>query len=212
MKTRNIRDNMIYATDKSFTLGLEDSQHQFGVLFDIVDMQEATGEPEFDQYPFIVSASIMVNNPHESFADDCGLSDGQKLDRLDLIAEVSAYMGGVPVDHVLTDEIQHAGSVEIGSQGGFAWLANGFKVSEAMVKTQSYDFGTVAAQRGKGVKASYLQFKTEAAARKYVKMLVNHRLSALSMLIGFILDRPVNMIGDTGWETIRAQVNGKNAA
>ena len=78
-----------------------------------------------------------------------------------------------------------------------------------MIVTKKSDFGTVAAQYGQGYEFKYLQFKTEDACEKYVNFLVENRADCLmGMMIGFILDAPINMVGDSGWSVIEKQLKG----
>lgn len=202
-----LNEGFTYVSSKNMTFTLDDDkQRTFGVLFETVDMYDATGDAEFKNYPFVVSASLMVNKLHPSFFEGEG-----KPDAIGLMLDCNGYMGGVCVDHVLTHEISCATEAESEPDASnFEKLANQFKVNEACVKTNKHDFGTIAAQYGRGTEFSYLQFKTEAAARKYVSLLTE-RVPALSMLIGFILDRPLNMVGDSGWKTFETQVKGRRS-
>ena len=201
IKKQDISDNFVYVSSKDFTFALDDEKsRQFGVLFEITDMLDATGEKEFEGYPFIVSVSIIADKCHKSF------NQGDvKPSKLSLLLDCNSYMGGVPIDHTLTDSV--GGSKELGMGGAFEKLSSQFNSSEATVKTSKSNFGTVAAQRGP-VEYSYLQFKNEAAARKFIDYLIANRVSALSVIVGFILDRPINMAGDSGWSVITNHVFG----
>jgi hypothetical protein len=194
-------ENYLYVTEKHWTFELDDEkQRQFGVVFQIIDVGEATGEPEFKQYPFIVEATILADKPHKSFdesGDKCPSSESLKYDCL-------SYMGGIPITHRLDK------AVKCSTEHGEAWdaLCKQFSVNEAVVVSSSPQFGTVAAQQGKNTAHQYLQFKDYKSARKYVDYIVQNRLDAIGMMIGFILDRPINMMGEDGWSIIRKQVFG----
>ncbi len=206
IKKSRIFDNYIYATAKSWVFGLDDEkQRQFGILFEIINMDEATGEKEFKDYPFLVSASIVADKCHRSFNE---MDESCKPTKASLLYDAVSYMGGVPVDHILVDAVK-SGS-EPKDLSAFDSIANQFTSRQAIVKGQTADFGTVAAQRGRGVKHQYLQFKTESDAERFVDILLG-RAGAIGMMIGFILDRPINMIGETGWSVIRKHVYGKGA-
>ncbi len=207
MKKETIFENYYYVTDKSFRFSLEDDRdRKFGILFEILDMYEATGEKEYKQYPFLVSASIMADKCHKSF----GESDRDfKPTKLDLIYDTNSYMGGVPVDHVLTHAIRsHSEGFNDLEESNFKLVAKQFSALEAKVVTQKQDFGTIAAQKGREHEHSWLQFKTFEAAEKFMKYLIENRVSAMSMLIGFTLDKPINMMGETGWSVMSHQVKG----
>jgi len=200
LAVNEIGEGLIYVTSPDWVFGLEDDNNQqFGVVFEITDMDSATGEPEFEHYPFVVSASIVANNMHESFAES------DETDKLSLILDGYSYMGGVPIDHVLTGDVKSS----IETKDAFTALCDQFTISEATVKTVKHTHGTVAAQRGAGYEFGYLQFKDEEAARKMVNYLIDHRVEVLSIMIGFILDRPINMMGVDGWSNVRKMVEGK---
>jgi hypothetical protein len=207
MKKVEISENLIYVTDKSFQFGLDDDkQRQFGILFEIVNMDDATGEPEFEQYPYIVSAGIIADKCHKSFNEP----DNAKPSKESLIFDTNGYMGTIPVDHILTHAIKSGSEASTSSkQSNFDLVADQFKLNEATIITSKHDYGTIAAQQGKGTEHQYLQFKTEESAQKFIDYLIKHRISALSMMIGFILDRPINMMGNDGWSVLTDMVKGK---
>lgn len=202
LELQEIIDGHFYATSPSFRFGLDDEkQRQFGLYVEILDMFDATGESEFEDYPFVAEISIVADKPHKSFAET------DRKDKLNLLYDCHSYMGGVPITHTLTDGIKS--SIEQG-EDNFDCVAKQFTALEAKVIEKLNSFGTVAAQRGK-VKSKYLQFKTEDAAKKYVQYLLDNRAQALSLMIGFILDKPINLMGDSGWSVISRQVKGKNS-
>lgn len=188
-----ISDTYTYVSSKNFTFQLGDEKSRtFGILFEITDMLDATGDGLFEQYPFVVSAQLMVNKPNKSFYEGDG-----KHSPSELMIDTVSYMGGVPIDHVLANDVN----------GGLKDLVKNFTLDEACLITSKNDYGTIAAQKGRGVKHQYLQFKTEDAANKYIELLTD-RAGILSTMIGFILDRPINMIGDSGWSVFEKQVKG----
>ena len=200
-----LSESHLYVTAKEFTFSLEDGKfRQFGVIFETTDMYDATGDKEFKEYPFIVSAQIMADRCHKSFNENDRVD--VKPSKQDLLFDCLMYLGGVPIDHILTDSI--LGGSELGQVDAFQNVAGYFNINEACVKTAVHQCGTIAAQRGK-VEFKHLQFKTEEAATKFIDYIVAHRLSALSTMIGLILDKPVNLMGTTGWETIEKQVKGR---
>jgi hypothetical protein len=213
MKKQMITDSLQYVTSKNFIFDLdEDSSRQFGVIVETIDLYDATREDEHEEYPIAVSFAIVADKVHKSFQNEAGLSADVKLSKLDLIGEAYQYMGGVPIDHVLLDEIRNGTEASTAAdQSNFDLVASQFSALEAKVCSVKSQFGTVAAQRGSSHEFRYLMFKNEAAAAKYVDYIIENRVSALKMLIGFILDRPINMVGNDGWETIRSQVFGPNA-
>jgi hypothetical protein len=189
-----------YQTDKAWTFTLDDDkQRQFGVLYEILDMREYDGEADAD-YPYLVSAGLIVHKPHASFYE--GQSEFKPTLR-DLRSDCNSYMGTVLIDHVL------ANATKNGSEGdgeAFELLARQFAINEAHIKTIKNTFGTVATQSKPGTEHKYLKFKTVEAAVKYIQLLAQ-RAPILS-LIGFFLDRPINMVGETGWDQFKTMVYG----
>jgi len=196
LKQLRLDDNKLYVTSKSFIFGLDDEkQRQFGVVFETIDMYEATGDKEFKDYPFLVQIGIIADKPHKSFNERDERSE--KPSKASLLSDCYGYMGAISVEHFLVN-----GTKSQAEQGadGFEAMASNFTVLEATVKTYKSIYEK---------DEKYLSFKTEEAAQKFIDLVILHRLSAL-MLVGFILDQPVNRIGDTGWKQIETMVKGSN--
>lgn len=188
--------NSVVAFNKNWVCGLSDQDNvELALHCEIVDMDGATGEPEYKEYPYVVSVSIVAAYPHHSFNE---LMGEDKPDQLSLIEDCMSYMGGVPVDHKLLDMDKDNKDI-----------TGNLKAKEACLVTKACDYGTVAAQNGKGTEITYPQFKTEEAAQKWIKELVKLYGDCLMSFVGFTLDQPINMIGDTGWGVIENQVSGR---
>jgi hypothetical protein len=52
------------------------------------------------------------------------------------------------------------------------------------------------------------RFKNSGDAEKYIKEVYCNNITATMGLIGFTLDRPINMIGTTGWDIVRNMTEG----
>lgn len=194
---------LYYVTEDSWHFGLDDDeQHQFGVIFEIINMYDATGEDEFEDFPYLVEASIVGNDPSPEFAEEGG---ARADDNLSLVEGAYRYGGGVPITHTLMDGIATGGSKGLGP------LLKGIDKDDYKIEETEAKYGTVAAQRGPGSVNEYPVFRTDEAAKQYVQNIVDSgRLNALGMMIGFILDRPINMMGESGWRTMAMYVNGPN--
>lgn len=167
------------------------TENDLAIHVEILNMSDATGEKEFDQYPFVVSFSIVAHTPDASYDE----SDAEEEfpDRIGLIYDAVSYMGGVPIDHKLQELDNNK-------------ILNKLKASEALIKTHKADFGTIAAQYGKGYEFNCPQFKTYAAALKWTKAMLKH---VDDLDFDYILDQPVNMMDDSGRNTIEKMRNGK---
>jgi len=191
----NFKDsyNGLVAFNPNWVCELDEKEVELALHIEIIDMKEATGEKEYEQYPFLVSISVIAANPHESFNED----EANKATQMSLIEDCMSYMGGVPIDHkfIETDRLNQD-------------ITGNLKAKEAMLITIASNFGTYAAQNGKGSKLTYPQFKTKSAAEIWAKQLVKLYSGSLMTLIGFTLDMPINMMGDIGWGVIEKQSNG----
>lgn len=194
-------DVKIFATSKNWKVGLSDALDEpldipVGLYCSAINMYEATGEKEFKQYPYYIEIEIMAAKPHKSFYEGEGTPDA-----LSLIEDTHSYMGGVPVTHQF-----------ISTDGLNKKLMDNLKSKDAKIRTETPTFGTVAAQRGRGAEFSYPVFKTAEAAEKFLKDLVrSYGDVIMGMMVGFILDGPINMIGETGWSVIEHQVTGERS-
>lgn len=202
MTTSNIKFTGLYSEDaeglhiaenKSWHCEINDKKIPLCLIMEVLDMDGATGEPEFKQYPFIVSIGIIAAKPHKSFYEGKG-----KPNKLGLISDCNGYMGSIPVDHKLlrTDALNKN-------------LMGDLKAKSAKIVTHKQNFGTLAAQEGKGSEISYPQFKTAEDAYNFGRALIENYGNTLMTLVGFTLDQPINMMGEDGWKEIKTMVEGK---
>jgi hypothetical protein len=162
------------------------------LLMEVLNMEEITGEEEFQDYPYLVSVSLMVARPHKSFYDGEG-----KPSKSELLYYCHQYMGGVPFDHEL---------IRIDSLNNN--IMGELKAKQAKIKTTKHDYGTIAAQEGKGSSFSYPMFKDSESAYEFGKQLIEAYGDTLLGLVGFILDKPINLVGETGWGVLKKQLKG----
>lgn len=159
------------------------------ILMEVLNMEDITGEEE---YPYLVSVSLMVARPHKSFYEGKG-----KPSKGELLYECHQYIGGVPFDHELI-KIDTLNNNIMGE----------LRAKNAKIKTTKHDYGTIAAQEGKGSSFSYPMFKDSESAYEFGKQLIEAYGDTLLGLVGFILDKPINLVGETGWNVLRKQLKG----
>lgn len=188
-----ISDELTFYTNDDLNVQLDENDINLGLMVEVLDIVEATGEGD-ENYPYIVSIGLMTKKPHESFNE----TDGD-ITESSLLYDCNGYMGSIPVDHILTAAVN----------GGMDELIKLFNVSEAKLVIEKRKWGTVAAQNGPDSEFKYLMFSSEESAQKFVDFIINNRAGMLTMMVGFILDRPINMIGNNGWGQIETMVNGK---
>jgi len=191
-KFHQIMEGHYYATRKDWIAGVgpDDREVQLALYLEITDMYEATGEKEFEQWPYLFEASVVVAHPGPKWLKDANSELEGEEGRL---FDSYSYGGGVPVTHILLQEI---------SGGGSNISQFGPRSAKWVVKRASH--GTVAAQYGKDTEFKYPQFKSDDVALRFAKELLK-RATALFGMIGFYMDRPINLAGETGWDRLQKQ-------
>lgn len=180
-------------TSPSFQCGLGDDDEgheQLAVLFEIVPETDDDGEPTERS---IMEASLVLR----------GKDTMETLER-------HGYAGGVPITHVLMYEVKAVGN-GVGSWQATAAIDDQSHLQrlfekagvEAKIRIIRNNFGTVAAQRGRGARMAFPAFKSDDDAEKFCRSLAPN-VGTIMGLIGFLLDRPVNMMGSSGWKTLEA--------
>lgn len=186
-----ISDDLSFYKNKSLNVQLDDEDVNLGLIVETLNIVDATGEGD-ENYPFVVSMGLIASKPHVSFDESEG-----NLTGIGLIWDCNSYMGSVPVDHILVND----------TNGKLDQILKLFNVGEAKLVTEEVTHGTVAAQNGK-TKFSYLMFANEEVAQKYIDFIIQDRAPVLNMMVGFILDRPINMMGESGWSMVEKMHKG----
>lgn len=190
----------VYASDWACYMETDDSGEERSIelvlVARIIDMYEATGEEEHKNAPWSLEIDILPRNCHRSISVDMGC-DEDSVGEFSHLADVYSYCGGVPVIHKLleTDSINNK-------------IMGELKAKDAVIKTIKPEFGTVAAQKGRNFAFSYPQFTNVDAAEKFAEKLIKEYGPTIMSLVGFTLDAPINMAGDSGWSTIETCVKG----
>lgn len=192
MKNKNIKLEEIYDSGDTKHFLIENTKnpwdaygYKVGILVEVLDMFEATGDKEFKDYPVNVSFHIVSLNPSKAHCED--QNDGYEPTYNDSINDCYRYRGGVPIDHFVQDLDPE--------------MINNLKIKDACLKTHKAEFGTIAAQRGKGTEFTYPMFKTMNAGVKYIKTVLKS-VDLDDLEFERILDEPINMMGETGINTI----------
>jgi hypothetical protein len=178
---------LIRQTGKDATCGItgkRGGEHKIpiGVMAEILDYREIDSEYEDDPYPYHIHFSITALKFHESYkksAFDCSGIDKEDQSReLVIIEECFRYGGGVPVS---MDGI-------IGQNEDFSGI--NYKMRESKMGDK------------------YIVFADHESCVNFIENIAAKRVTAIFTMIGFILDRQVNMIGNTGWNIISDQALG----
>jgi hypothetical protein len=176
-KFHEILEGHHYATQKSWIAGFgpDDREVQLALYLEIIDMYDATGDKKFEKWPIALDTSIVVAYPGPKWLKQ---AQAETHDEEGDLYDSYSYGGGVPVTHTL-----------MGITGG------DFDLSKFGSKDVKW-----AAE--KPYKRAY--FKKFDVALRFANELLKNAPAVFGM-IGFILDRPVNMAGDDGWSVISKQ-------
>lgn len=152
-----------------------DNEIPMTLVVEVTDMYEATGEEEFKDYPVAMNIGMLNKNIHESI--NCDLEE----DETRYIDDILCYYG---MNCYLDSIIYNMDTINKN-------LRSELSISKATIA--SYE------NRFTGEQQEYLKFKTENDAFEFAEKLVMEYGNTIMSLIGFYLDRPINLIGDTAW-------------
>lgn len=158
--------------------GLGDDDVPMTMVVEVIDMHGATGEDEYKDYNYVFSIGLLNLNMHQSILDK--VSDGD--DCQPSMADVASYYGmNCYVDQQLIDMDQ------INSK-----LIDELKITDACLSTYRCRFT--------GKDKVTIRFKTDTAAFSFAEKLIHTYGDVIMTLIGFTLDQPINLAGQSGWE------------
>ena len=166
----------------------DNKEVKLGVIAEIIDLREFDEQYDNDPYPFVIEFSLIPLEPSQKAIQETFKGydiNPKEVEKPYLIAEIYRYFGGVPFN---------IESIKANDEDKF------LKEIDSEVRTRI--------QRLWGeIKVRY--FRTIEDADKFIKKVAPLRLPALSVMIGFVLDRPLNLVGWTGWDIIEHIVNDK---
>lgn len=186
MKTQRITVNMQYVSCTSWVLNIENTHYRFGVLFETADSFGYSEHPDLE-YRYSVAAYVVAHVPHRS------LCEPESTDRQSMIFDAFQYAGGVPIDHLVWQDTDTIAAL--------------FTARQAKIKKTKSLYGTYAAQYGVGSEVSVFSLSDAEQADRFVQYGIK-RLPTIVTDIGAILDRPVNLVGDSGWSVIKTLIFG----
>jgi len=108
-------------------------------------------------------------------------SDDGDAGKLALLLDCFSYMGGVGIDHILNNMNEEKDLKELKAL---------FKKDEAIITED------------------FLAFKDNQTPKRLIDFLIKERCQVLGVMIGFILDQPINRMGDNGWSQMKKQIYG----
>lgn len=163
----------------------QDIEVPLTLVVNTTDMHEATGEEEFKDYPIHLEIGILNRDCHVSIAEDMSGESAEELGiEFSTVYDVHGYCGFAVymLQRFLDTDRLNDSFIET------------LDITEAAIFTYECRFT--------GQTKSYPRFKSYDAASNFGKGLIARYGNMFMSLVGFELDRPVNLMGDTGWNTI----------
>ncbi len=179
---KKIYDNdysLVQYYNKSWHCGVEDNDNvPMTIVVEVINMEDACGGDEFKDYPVIFSMGILNKNIHDSIKKQV-TDDGEweyALDNMIGHYGLNCYIAEQIIDMDMINKD----------------LMSKLTIDQACKSNYKCRFT--------GEEKTSLKFKTENDAFEFADKLVKQYSNTIMALIGFTLDRPVNLIGETGWK------------
>jgi hypothetical protein len=168
--------------------GVGDDDVPMTIVVEVINMLDAAGEKEYENYNYVFSIGLLNKNIHKTVLD--GVADGD--DFVPGVYDIAGHYGlNCYVDQQLLD-------MDMINKN----LMGELKITDACTADYKCRFT--------GKTKQTLHFKTDDAAFSFAEKLINNYGDVIMTLIGFTLDRPINLAGNTGWEQTELFHNGLN--
>lgn len=183
----DLSEYLFAITKKDWVCGTDYNPNiQMVAIFEIIDRDEydLMDEDDNPDFPYIVETSIFAHPKSFSkkFMDNFAERD-----------VIEDNDGKYPIYYALYDAYMYMGGIHVNP--------------ETVQGAHKSDVETELVERERG---KFRHFKSFEDAEKYVKDVYIHNMEAIMGLIGFYLDRPWNMLGSTGWDSIYTMTQGKD--
>ena len=168
-----IDEKYYYREENNWACVIDDEAVKLGLVLEVLDLREI--DPDIDDddlHPYVIQASIVPQKPDERFYE--GDEPYKNEYRMSLIFDYYSYCGSVCY---LEEPIK---------------LKEKFTLDEASLHSYTDRFTKS--------KKSYLRF-SDKALDKALELYSSEAEKSFTF-IGFILDKPVNLIGTTGWDEL----------
>lgn len=174
-----INDSLTTYTKKNWLCSINDETIQLQYTVEVTDMYEATGENEYKNYNYVFCIGLMP----VKFGPKCLNKSKQDENEPTLYDVISYYGQAIYMEQrfIDTDLINKK-------------LIEQLKINQACQVEYQCRF----TKENK----TFLHFKTEQDALKFAELLIKNYGDVFMSLIGFELDRPVNLVGEDGWSQI----------
>ena len=186
-------DNFGWVSEKGWKCVLDDEEPEkvvgLGLVFEIIDWNDydtsAIVEEDGVEYPVSLFADILVvpDDLDETFRRDVAGASGIDVEDVNVV-DVHGYGGGVPATDVME---------------GFKLVGEKFPNVDSVVK----DYGSI------GNSGVVRHFKSVEDGMLWAEKVYSPRAGGMMGMVGFVLDRPINRAGNTGWDDIKQMATGK---
>lgn len=150
-----------------------------GVVAEIMDLREIDSKYDDEPYPIIIEFSIVSLKLHKDYIKELNIEESLRNNKNYLIYESYRYSGGVPIN---------IESVKSNKED--------FSGIDSEIRTQKHRlYGEIKVRN----------FRNYESAERFIKQVATERVVSVFSLCGFYLDRPVNLVGNMGWDIIGLQ-------
>jgi hypothetical protein len=178
----DLNETVLYVQNNEWTCILDTTKKsktvKLGLVVEAIDMREIDSEHDNEPYPVMLECSIVVDAKSLSkrYLKRVHDNDGNESREA---WQIDSYMysGGVPVD---MEGITSNAKSNVDNE-----LRTWFNQRRGEFKTR--------------------QFRTIEDALEYARNVYAHNAITLFGLVGFYLDKTVNLVGTTGWDIIGLQ-------
>ncbi len=168
----------MFLTHPSWKCILESDNIHLGLYIEMIDASEHGFDPEDydEEYPILLNSMVMVV-PEESHPE--------------FMDDVRESIGSDDIEPTAFDVAQYMGGV----QASYA--------IEGVTSAAKSDVPSRIITDRDGRETRW--FRNTEEAEEYVKDVYIHNAHTVFMMIGFLLDQPINRAGNNGWDMIRQQ-------
>jgi hypothetical protein len=162
--------------NKSWQCEINDKNIPLTLVVEVVDMYGATGEEEYKDYNFVFTIGILNKKIHKS-----------------IIKAMGEDYSGSPEDMIS----YYGMNCHLDTQ-----FQNTDELNQKLFKSLTTDQACLSQYKDRftGKMQNTLKFKTEEEAFNFSEKLIHAYGNTLMTLVGFHLDKPINLIGQTAWE------------
>lgn len=181
-------EHYVYSSiDDSFKCEIDDKEVQLQFYAEIMDTRDFD-ESADDSYPFGVSIGIIPKISELSPLTLQNIKESCGDDSEDFTPCESDFIGYFGCSVYLDDSFF---SLDMSNSK----FIERFTINQAKLSSYTCRFSNK--------NKKYPLFADEEQALNYINLMITHYGKTIASLIGFYLDKPVNLIGETGWSQIK---------